>query len=452
MTFSSRSSSPRLYLRLTALGTCFGALLLAAACSSSGHDSEQPGASTDAGDSGSDASRDATAHDAADAAKDASSTTDAADLDAAGDAAMTGTADGGAATVHFNGRMDTRDSAGPRFDWSGSSVTASFTGTGIAVRLGSTDTGNGPPRMQVVIDGTPATDALELDDGSSDSTYTLASNLADGPHTVEVYKRTEGYYGSVQFLGFQAESASDADWALTVSSAPARHLEIIGDSISCGYGVLSPSVYCSGSEYLDYEDAYLAYGLDTARELDATAVSIAWSGKGVYENNDESFTNTIPDYYPLTLATDTLQYDFAQQMDAVVVNLGTNDFTGSAADDKRNPGPPDEDAFEGAFVDLLTTVRGHYPNAYILLIAGPLVNNNSPFAGALDTLKSYLDDIVQTRHQAGDTQIADLEVASQNCGTGQGQEACGCDDHPNVTRQQTMASSIVAALKTAKGW
>lgn len=440
MTFSSRSSSPRLYIRLMAVGTCLGALLLAAACGSSDDAADETSAGTDAGDAGSSALRDATAHDAADAAKDGSSAPDATKVDAAGDAAPTNGPDAGAATVHFNGRMDLRDSAGPRFDWSGSSVTASFTGTGIAARFGNADTGNGPNRMQVVIDGTPASGELELTDGT-DVTYTLASGLAAGAHTVEVYKRTEGYYGAVQFLGFQAEGTGDTGWALTLSNAPTRHLEIIGDSISAGYGMLSTSIYCSGSEYLDDEDAYLAYGLDTARELSATAVSIAWSGKGVYRNNDHTTYNTIPTYYPLTLASDTVDYDFAQQVDAVVVNLGTNDFTAYDSD-------PGQENFEDAYVGLVTTVRSHYPDAYILLVAGPMVNNNSPFSGALDLLKQYLDDIVSTRQQAGDTQIGDLQVAIQDCS----KEQCGCDSHPNVSRQQTMADSVAAALKSAKGW
>ncbi len=240
-----------------------------------------------------------------------------------------------------------RDSAGPRFDWSGSSVTASFTGTGIAVRLGNADTGSGPNRMQVVIDGTPDPDELELPDGT-DVTYVLASGLAAGTHTVEVYKRTEGYYGAVQFLGFQAEDDSDTGWAIAPSTAPSRHLEIIGDSISAGYGVLSPSVTCKGAQYLDYQDAYLAYGLDTARELSATAVSIAQSGKGVYRDNTGSTTHQLPYLYPLTLASDTVDYDFAQPVDAVLIDLGTNDFAQGDAGEYQF-----KENFEAAYLALV---------------------------------------------------------------------------------------------------
>jgi lysophospholipase L1-like esterase len=337
--------------------------------------------------------------------------------------------------------MDWRDPAGPRFDWSGSSVAASFTGTGIAVRLGNVDTGSGPNRMQAVIDGTPSDEYTLLEDSASE-TYTLASGLADGPHTVQLYKRTEGYYGAVQFLGFVTEDpTSDTDWALTPSTEPTRHIEIIGDSISAGYGVLSPSTSCSGVDYLNYQDAYLAYGFDTARTLAAAAVSIAWSGKGVYRDYSGNTDKNVPFYYPFTLASDnTLTYDFSQQVDVVLIDLGTNDFA---------QGDPGQESFEDAYVALATTVRSHYPAAYILLLTGPMVNSSSPFPGAIQLLDQYVDDVVATRQGAGDGNIADLHLAAQDCGE---DEQCGCDFHPNVDRQQTMSNTIVKRLKNVLGW
>jgi lysophospholipase L1-like esterase len=449
------SSSSRV---LAAVGASFSALLLVAACSSS-EENEGDASVADSG-AAADASvvvdaRDATTSDADAAASDAGAGSgadahvpgggDAAASDS-GDAAITapdGGNDSGAAAsfpdVHFYGRMDWRDVAGPRFDWSGSSVAASFTGTGIAVRLGNVDTGSGPNRMQAVIDGTPSDEYTLLDD-SADETYTLASGLADGPHTVQLYKRTEGYYGAVQFLGFVTEdSTNDTDWALTPSTEPTRHIEIIGDSISAGYGVLSPSISCSGVDYLNYEDAYLAYGLDTARTFGAAAVSIAWSGKGVYRDYNGNTANNVPFYYPFTLATDTLAYDFSQQVDVVLIDLGTNDFA---------QGDPGQENFEGAYVALATTVRSHYPNAYILLLTGPMVNSTFPFQGALALLKQYVDDVVSTRQAAGDTNIADLYLAAQDCGN----EQCGCDSHPDVDRQQTMSNTIVKRLQKVLGW
>ncbi len=81
-----------------------------------------------------------------------------------------------------------------------------------------------------------------------------------------------------------------------------------------------------------------------------------------------------------------------------------------------------------------------------------MLNNYYPFSNAITDLKEYLDDIVATRQQAGDTQIGDLEVGLQNCGTERGRRQCGCDDHPNVARQQTMSNSIVKRLQKVLGW
>ena len=440
-------------------GACLGALSLSAACGSSNDDATGDRAgSPDAGSDVADASLDARGHDATtpDAAKLDGQAADATTADAsAGDAAADSgpvVFDGGGGydtNVHFSARLDARDPDGPRFDWSGSSFSASFTGTGIAVHLGNTDTGSGPNELQVVIDGTPSPTALVLTDADA-VTYTLASGLTDATHTVAVYKRTEGYYGAVQFEGFFPEDPGDTDWKLVPSTPPTRHIEIIGDSISAGYGVLSPSICCDSDQYIGFQDEYLAYGLDAARALDASAVSIAYSGTGIYRDYSGTTSNQSNTYYPLTLCSglsnpdDELTYDFSQQVDAVLINYGTNDL---------HDGDPGQENFESAYLDLIATVRGHYPSAYILLLTGPMVNNVSPYKNALKTLDEYVNDVATTRQDDyGDTQIGVLELAPQDCGSATCSTECACDSHPTVATQQSMSDSIVAALRTAKGW
>src|ERR1019366_2728701 len=94
--------------------------------------------------------------------------------------ATPGGADAGApvlATVHFLGRFDTRDAAGPRFAWPGSAIAATFQGTGITVSL--TDTGTND--FAVVVDGAAP---VKLATAGKSKTYSLASNLTAGQHTV----------------------------------------------------------------------------------------------------------------------------------------------------------------------------------------------------------------------------------------------------------------------------
>ena len=95
--------------------------------------------------------------------------------------------------IHYLGRFDTRDPAGPRFAWPGSAIAATFRGTGIQVTLSDTGTNY----FVVVVDG-GAPKALAT--SGDDKTYTLASNLANGQHTVMLTKRTESNVGVVQLL------------------------------------------------------------------------------------------------------------------------------------------------------------------------------------------------------------------------------------------------------------
>src|SRR6266568_3072908 len=85
---------------------------------------------------------------------DTSTTTDAPKSDVANETRADVTSEtppdaGPMATVHFIGRFDTSDPAGPRYEWSASAVVARFTGTGIDVKLkdGGTDL------FEVVVDG-----------------------------------------------------------------------------------------------------------------------------------------------------------------------------------------------------------------------------------------------------------------------------------------------------------
>ena len=60
----------------------------------------------------------------------------------------------------------------------------------------------------------------------------LASALADGPHDVLLYRRSEASFGESSFAGFDVAPSA----YLAADPAPARRLEVIGDSISGGYG------------------------------------------------------------------------------------------------------------------------------------------------------------------------------------------------------------------------
>ena len=346
----------------------------------------------------------------------------------------------------------TATAAAPVFDWSGSSIVTDFVGTGIAIKLTHYQyaQGMGHEELEVVVDGTDE-GALTITHEASnvDQTvysYNVITGLADKQHHVEIYKRNEALYGYFQFFGFTNGSGGSGDWALVATPDPyPRKLEFIGDSITAGYGVLGTNP-CDDSSSVN--DTYVAYPGDTARRLGASFVSIAFSGKGAYQDLNGNTTASDPSEPEMpALYTRTVEnfsgstYSFATPVDAVVINLGTNDY---------NQGH-DPAGFVPAYEALVATVRLHYPDAYILMIDGPLLSNGYPFDGAYNQLDTDLGTVVAhfKNLTPSDTNMGVLEVPIQgDCSM----ISCGCDEHPTVSEDASIATMIAANIKAAKRW
>jgi hypothetical protein len=148
---------------------------------------------------------------------------------------------GGGETVlgqpRWLGRVDASDPGAVRFAWQGAGVVATVNGSEIAVTLRTE--GTDTVFFQPVIDGV-ATERFEVPSGA-DHTVTLASDLPAADHVVALLRDTEGMYGVSTFLGFARG---------TVVGAPApsgRLIEVVGDSISAGYGNLGSEPHRAGS-------------------------------------------------------------------------------------------------------------------------------------------------------------------------------------------------------------
>jgi lysophospholipase L1-like esterase len=324
--------------------------------------------------------------------------------------------------VRFIGRVDTSDAAGARFAWSGTGIAARFSGSELAVRM------NGAQQYTVLIDG-----ELQPKLTTSGGADVLASGLPAGEHEVEIYRRTEANQGESQFLGFELGAGE----LLAAPAAPERRIEIIGDSISAGYGNEGADMSCPFSP--DTENHYLTYGAIAARNVGAELVTVAWSGKGVvcnYGDDAASCMDPMPIYYGRTLPNRAdSTWDFSRyQPQAVVINLGTNDLSTMI--------DPSEQEFTGAYVDLLTRVRTAYPDALILCTVGPLLNGAD-----LTTARAYIAAAVQQRLSAGDAAVQTFELAPTNASDGY-----GCDYHPSLRTHEIMAEALTSTLETELGW
>jgi len=323
--------------------------------------------------------------------------------------------------IRYIGRFDLRDPAGPRCQWPGSAVELRFQGTDLNARL--KELGN--DRYQIVVDG-HVTQTLTPDNG--EGLYRLASGLAPGPHTIEVFKRTEAFVGTTQFEAFQLAKAGRL---LALPPRPTRRMEVIGDSISCGYGD-------AGKDQNEHfspatENAYLSYGAVAARRLGAEYACIAWSGRKMWPDY------TIPEIYDRTLPLDpSSRWDFKNWVpDVVVINLATNDF---------NKGAPDQAKWTGAYEAFIAHLRQVYPKAEIYCASGSMMSDAwPPGQKALSTLQSYLAQIVDDRRKAGDAHVQTIAFAPQDAA----KNGLGADYHPSVKTHQVMAQTLADTLQAS---
>jgi lysophospholipase L1-like esterase len=297
-------------------------------------------------------------------------------------------------------------------------VVASFNGTQVSAKLSS-------GQFTVLVDGMQKAKLV-----ANGSMASLAAGLAAGAHTVELYRRTEANQGESQFLGFDFGGGQ----LLAPPPAPTRRIEIVGDSITCGYGDEGANMSCPFSP--DTENHYLSYGAIAARNVNAELITIAWSGKGLvcnYGDDASSCQNPLPTYYERTLPDRaTSQWDFSSwRADAVVINLGTNDFSTST--------DPSQSQFEEAYKSFVGKIRSKYPNAWILLTNGSMLSG-----GDLTMVRGYLKNVVTA---VNDPKVKSFEIQPQDA-----EDGYGCDWHPSLATHRKMADQLTSVLKSTLGW
>lgn len=342
--------------------------------------------------------------------------------------------------LQFSGRVDRTSAAGPRFAWPGTRFELRFTGTSVRVRLRDlpktpdTRGRTWPNRFQVTLDDEPPRQVFARMD--SDVLFEQ-DGLPDGPHRLEVYKQTEALVGASQLLGLELSPGAQL---LAPEPLPSRRIEFYGDSVTTGYGNEGTDKLCPFSS--ETQNHWLSYGALTARALEAEAVTVAWSGRGVIRNHEAPpgapvvpalFDRTLPDW-------PRRRWDFSLWTPAVVVvNLGANDFAG---------GDPGEEAFVAGLEAFLAQLRETYPDAFLVLCLGPTINDSWPVGAESRTrARRYLGTALLHRLESGDTRLSFLEFTPRTF-----EEGFGCDYHPSLVTHRAMAELLTARLRTLLGW
>lgn len=319
--------------------------------------------------------------------------------------------------VLFMGRTKVNPSGSRSFNFPGVTAMLNFSGTSLDMQ-----TSPGSGYFVVEIDSLPP---RKIFYASSDSIMTIAESLAEGPHAARITYAIEGFEFKPEIKGFILHNDGKL---LAAPEHPKLRIEFIGNSITCGYGTEATDGNVPFS--YDTENHCLSYAHLTARALDADCNVVSRSGIGVYRNyggpTEGSSEGTMPMEYERTMIYDsTSDWDFSQfRPDIICVNLGTNDLS----EDKY-----DLRLFEAAYRKFLADIRGHNPQAKIVLLTGSMLQERQ-----LDDVKKVLD-----RLAAEQPDVYRFDMSPQTGALGY-----GADWHPSAAQSRRMASELTAFLRT----
>jgi len=181
---------------------------------------------------------------------------------------------------------------------------------------------------------------------------------------------------------------TDTDTLLTPPAKKERRMQIIGDSITCGYGVEGDikRLEFRTSE----ENPAKAYSVMAAEELGADFEIVAWNGKGVissYIDENEDIPDRswlLPMLYKYTDAGCSKYYFNEPQEEwelwehsrfepgIITIYLGTNDASYTRGNKER------EDEFLEGYTKFLEYIHNVHPEAAILCMLGTMDQSLCP--------------------------------------------------------------------------
>eukprot|EP01100_Stratorugosa_tubuloviscum_P012051 TRINITY_DN5543_c0_g3_i2.p1 TRINITY_DN5543_c0_g3~~TRINITY_DN5543_c0_g3_i2.p1 ORF type:complete len:403 (-),score=164.65 TRINITY_DN5543_c0_g3_i2:104-1279(-) len=309
-----------------------------------------------------------------------------------------------------------------RFDWSGVNIEFNVTGGQVVIEL--YDDQN---EYNIFLNGT--LNSIISTQNTINFYQIIGNNMFFGQTNVLITKRTEASFGISSLCAIYIDIGQNLIPTRPFSN---RKLEFFGDSLTCGYGNegIPP---CSFSAQT--ENNYQTYGPMLARAFNASYSIEAWSGKGVVRNYGAP-TQTSPDpmpiYFNRTLANDPNSiWNFSSWVpDAVVINLGTNDFT-------TQPNPSQQ-LFQDGYTNMLEQIRGAYGKSILIYaVCGPAIN---------DPCCMYIQQVVKQQSSMG---YRVVYIDMQNILTN---NDYGCDGHPNVQGQQKMSNAAYPVIANTIVW
>jgi len=335
---------------------------------------------------------------------------------------------GPAQAIRYLGRVNPTTK---ELSWSGTSVSFTFSGASASIGIEGL---TGANSAELIIDGK----STYIPSVTSTSIST-PSNLTCGNHTVIFRKSSEAQFGSI-FIGNVT-----VDGTLGPDIPPkTRRIEVIGDSITSAYGI-GGTLPCINSAALEVISE--GYSIRTADALNADLSIISWSGIGIIRNYASGQVDTspiMPERYSKYGANDASgSYTFPSSLapDAIVINLGTNDF-GHNNVRPRLTG----DEYTAAMVDFVRDISSGYGNnATFFLLTSPMLNDGYPAGEMVKSTqrKGLQDAVAQLGGDGVEAHVVDWPDQGSDL---------GCDYHPTPNTNEIGTEILVDAIEEVLGW
>ena len=327
------------------------------------------------------------------------------------------------------------------FNYSCSGIEFEFTGTGASVVI-CTDNSKWEDKYKAyaavfIDDECEPVQRIALD--SDEAVYKLFESDTSRKVKIRLIKMSEAAYVKAGIKEIIIEGGNE----IRPADNKDRHIEFIGDSITCGYGI-------EGVQNIDIfntaqENPWKAYAAKAARHFNADFNCVSWSGIGITSSwTDKDIPNTnwlMPMLYKYTDAgmdgwlgnTECEIWDNRRfEPHLIVINLGTNDASYTKGIKERI------DKFADAYYQFLRQVRSSNPNAEIICTLGAMRCELCPAVEkAAASFKADNDD----------KKIHTLFFQVQSVNDG-----IGADGHPGLKTQDRMAKELISKIEEVIGW
>lgn len=275
---------------------------------------------------------------------------------------------------------------------------------------------------------------------SDKAEYVLYEADVEKTVTVTLIKYSEAEYAACGIEWIETDSQE----ILEPPMPRKLKIEMIGDSITCGYGNEG------NVDELEHDTAkenpMKAYSLLTATHLDADVNVVAWNGKGVITSyigegqpkvKDESWL--VPMLYEYvdagcerdylhTPVSEWERWDSSRFVpDIITVYLGTNDASYTDNDDARNQ------EFVDGYVKFLETIKRKNPGIPVLCMLGTMDKKLCE-----SVLKAV--SIIEEKYQNADVYYLDLPPQDETDGL-------GINWHPTEATHRKVAELVEKKIK-----